>query len=471
MLKHLTTTFAIGTIFCGLSIGGWVLAVPDDIMPPQSGPADLRESSRAATIARSGAVSRTLPEKLDEAISVKDFGATGDGRTDDTIAFQTALDCGAQRVLIPEGVYVTTGLEIKEKSGLTTLQGIGRPVIQLTTGRNRVALTCNKSQFVNLVDFTLESSGTKDDGNATVGILAVSKSYYSLSGLRFANFSARGLQVKQCVYWGLQDITAQGCTYGLSFETHQNIPCSTVTVSRAYITGCTRGLSFESAVLVGLNSCVLEYCGSKTTDDGALHFAGGGANMSQLYFEANYRNLFASDAAMIFNGLFELTAEAPNIVKFVGTAFDRRGALRFDHHQLGAARIGPDQMAGYDLTIGTNLVAPLAGGSVRWGDTTKETIQGKATAGSWTTIKSIPEVEMTGPVNSRAHYEYTVYGGTADLGTGFDSGTILNGVMRSHSGTLPAWIRLDASKDIQIKLDSTSYGLSYKIVLTRVYPG
>ena len=193
--------------------------------------------------------------------------------------------------------------------------------------------------------------------------------------------------------------------------------------------------------------------------------------MSQLYFEANYRNLFASDAAMIFNGLFELTAEAPNIVKFVGTAFDRRGALRFDHHQLGAARIGPDQMAGYDLTIGTNLVAPLAGGSVRWGDTTKETIQGKATAGSWTTIKSIPEVEMTGPVNSRAHYEYTVYGGTADLGTGFDSGTILNGVMRSHSGTSPTWLRLDASKDIQIKLDSTSYGLSYKIVLTRVYPG
>ncbi len=471
MMQRSPTAVAIATILCSLGIGGWLRAVTDDITPPQSKLANSKEIVGTATIAKPGAVSRTLPEKLDEVISVKDFGATGDGRTDDTIAFQAALDCGAQRVLIPEGVYVTTGLEIREKSVLTTLQGIGRPVIQLTTGRNRVALTCNKSQFVNLVDFTLESSGTKDDGNATVGILAVSKSYYSLSGLRFANFSARGLQVKQCVYWGLQDITAQGCTYGLSFETHQNIPCSTVTVSRAYITGCTRGLSFESAVLVALNSCVLEYCGSRTTDDGALHFAGGGANMSQLYFEANYRNLFAADAAMIFNGLFELTAEAPNIVKFVGTAFDRRGALRFDHHQLGAARIGPDQMAGYDLTIGTNLVAPLAGGSVRWGDTTKETIQGKATAGSWTTIKSIPEVEMTGPVNSRAHYEYTVYGGTADLGTGFDSGTILNGVMRSHSGTLPAWLRLDASKDIQIKLDSTSYGLSYKIVLTRVYPG
>lgn len=193
--------------------------------------------------------------------------------------------------------------------------------------------------------------------------------------------------------------------------------------------------------------------------------------MSPLYFEANYRNIFASDAAMMFDGLFELTAEAANIVNFVGTARDRRGALRLDHFQVGAARIGPDLMAGYDLTIGTNLVAPLAGGSVRWGDTTKETIAGTATAGLWTTIKAIPEEEMTGPVNSRAHYDYTVYGGCADLGTGFDSGTILNGVMRSHSGTLPAWLRLAAAKDIQIKVDSSSYGLSYRIVLTRVYLG
>ena len=200
MLNRSQSKVAIATFVCSLSVGGWLLAVSDDVTPPQSRSVTSSEMSGSSKIARAGAVLRTLPEKLDEAISVKDFGATGDGHTDDTVAFQAALDCGAQRVLVPEGVYVTTGLEIKDKSVLTTLQGIGKPVIRLTTGRNRVALTCKNSQFVNLVDFTLESSGTKDDGNETVGILAVSKSYYSLSGLRFANFSARGLQVKQCVY-------------------------------------------------------------------------------------------------------------------------------------------------------------------------------------------------------------------------------------------------------------------------------
>jgi hypothetical protein len=334
-----------------------------------------------------------------------------------------------------------------------------------------VAITCNKSQFVHLDNFTVESSGNKDDGNSTTGILAIGKSYYSLSDIHLANFSSRGLQVKQCVYWGLENLTVNGCRYGITFEALNNLPCTTVRLSRTYLSGCTRGLFIEGAVMLSLDSCVFEYCGSSTSDDGALHFAGGSANISQLYFEANYRNIHATDAAMIVNGLYELKAEAPNVVTFVGTAFDRRGALQLDHHRIGASRIGPDELTGRDLTIGTNLVVPLAGGSVRWGDTTKETLSGTATTGSWTTIKSIPATEMTGPVNARAHYEYTIAAGSADLGTGFDSGTILNGVMRSHSGTLPDWLRLNDSKDIQIQLDSHSYGLNYKIVLTRLSPG
>ncbi len=55
-----------------------------------------------------GAVSRTMRDKLADLVSAKDFGAKGDGITDDTAAIQAAL-ASHRAVFLPEGVYRTSG--------------------------------------------------------------------------------------------------------------------------------------------------------------------------------------------------------------------------------------------------------------------------------------------------------------------------------------------------------------------------
>jgi len=52
-------------------------------------------------------VARNLQDKLNETVSVKDFGAVGDGTTDDTVAIQAAFDSG-YNVNFPEGTYKVT---------------------------------------------------------------------------------------------------------------------------------------------------------------------------------------------------------------------------------------------------------------------------------------------------------------------------------------------------------------------------
>ena len=56
-----------------------------------------------------GGVAQSVRTKLRETVSVKDFGALGDGAADDTDAIQAAFDSGASKVVFPEGLYIVLG--------------------------------------------------------------------------------------------------------------------------------------------------------------------------------------------------------------------------------------------------------------------------------------------------------------------------------------------------------------------------
>jgi hypothetical protein len=80
-----------------------------------------------------GAVARTFESKLRDMVSVKDFGAVGDGVADDTAKIQAAIDAvsaaGGGVLYVPEGTYAVSPLSMKTgvrlvgaSSASTTLQ-------------------------------------------------------------------------------------------------------------------------------------------------------------------------------------------------------------------------------------------------------------------------------------------------------------------------------------------------------------
>jgi polygalacturonase len=60
---------------------------------------------KAGVVSSGSTAERTLEDRFSEVVNVKDYGAKGDGTTDDTAAIQAAIDTEAGRIFLPAGRY------------------------------------------------------------------------------------------------------------------------------------------------------------------------------------------------------------------------------------------------------------------------------------------------------------------------------------------------------------------------------
>lgn len=98
-----------------------------------------------------GATARTVSTKLQELVSVKDFGATGDGTTDDTSALQLAINSGASQLYWPAGTYMVGAAGIYGVSNQDWVgDGTGSTIIKLsaTPTNNYLVSWTGKSKFL-----------------------------------------------------------------------------------------------------------------------------------------------------------------------------------------------------------------------------------------------------------------------------------------------------------------------------------
>lgn len=93
-------------------------------------------SSQRFTPSGTGATSRTVQDKLRETVTVTDFGAIGDGVTDDTTAIQNAFNSGAKRIHFPKGSYIVTARLKAFTTGNWEVTGDGKNVSVIVLGGN-----------------------------------------------------------------------------------------------------------------------------------------------------------------------------------------------------------------------------------------------------------------------------------------------------------------------------------------------
>lgn len=149
-----------------------------------------------------GALKRTSQDKMRDSVSVKDFGAVGDGANDDTASIQKAVNSGAGLVLIPRGTYKITA-DIKMPLRVS-LRGDGAMQSIL--------------QPYNCDALTFSDTGFEQDNASFSG--------FSIFGQAGANYTAINCPTGSGVKYGLhfEFLTISNMNQGIIFS--NNLNCS-----------------------------------------------------------------------------------------------------------------------------------------------------------------------------------------------------------------------------------------------------
>jgi len=147
---------------------------------------DIASASGAAMVgfiqSGTGAVARTTEDRLREVVSVKDFGAVGDGATDDSAAVQAAVSSGAGAIYVPKGTFIVstvTGSNLYIYGPGTIKKKAGTKGVMLNlTGSNRI-------EGVTL-DYNWSNADTSSPYVDNITVQQVQGSL-DLSGVKFIN--------------------------------------------------------------------------------------------------------------------------------------------------------------------------------------------------------------------------------------------------------------------------------------------
>lgn len=170
-----------------------------------------------------GAVLRTVQSKLLDFVNIKDFGAVGDGITDDTLAVQRAFDTG-KRVTASEGTFVITQPIVRVSNNISLIgSGISSCIFKYTGGGRMFDFTA-AANFLQTGRVRLEGFTLTTDNNVAKSVAFVT---YTEQAIRLTNFHGSvvgpflvsgfrdGLEMSTCYHNTLLSFSSVGTYKGL----------------------------------------------------------------------------------------------------------------------------------------------------------------------------------------------------------------------------------------------------------------
>ncbi len=312
---------------------------------------------QALVVQKGGSQDPTPRGSTDGALNVRDYGAKGDGVTDDTAAIQAAIDDagGADGgiVYIPRGTYLVRGLKTyprvtlvghgstcttlikRSNDGLITADGIVDAIIAVDRGGASYAYN------VTIRDLGVQGIN-EQQGTPTAAAIHLGKSCYIHLEDIVVDGCARGIQAVDVWQGSLTGIrVCRSNTAAFYWFNGGNTSGTSITFTNCHAEVCRYGFFLHALRYSTLNGCAVDHCNTATVRNTDPDKSGLRTSRAYAYYLPNTQGtlngcglelgccgfLYAESSRIVLNGCtsYDVSSEygGPDVLGFIdvpGTA-------------------------------------------------------------------------------------------------------------------------------------------------------